>query len=130
MEVLSKMTPELLYERLLTFAKRCQKLVKRLPKTIYNIEYGSQLIRSSASPGSNYIEAIEASSRRDFIYRLKVCRKETKESIHWLMLIENANEEFAEIKKESEDLIKEARELIRIFTSSVLTSEKNKEIRK
>lgn len=130
MEALSKMTPELLYERLLAFAKRCQKLVKRLPKIIYNAEYGSQLIRSSASPGSNYIEAIEASSRRDFTYRLKVCRKETKESIHWLMLIENANEEFAEIKKESEDLIKEARELVRIFTSSVLTSEKNRENRK
>lgn len=130
MQALSKMTPELLYERLLEFAKRCQKLVKRLPKTIYNTEYGSQLIRSSASPGSNYIEAIEASSRRDFTHRLKVCRKETKESIHWLMLIKNANEELAEIQKELEDLIKEARELIRIFTSSILTSEKNQEIRK
>lgn len=124
------MTPELLYERLLAFAKRCQKLVKNLPKTVYNIEYGSQLIRSSASPGSNYIEAIEASSRRDFTYRLKVCRKETKESGHWLVLIKSSNEEFIEIREESEDLIKEARELIRIFTSSILTSEKNQEIRK
>lgn len=130
MQEVSKMTPELLYERLLNFAKRCQMLVKKLPKTIYNIEYGSQLIRSSASPGSNYIEAIEASSRRDFTHRLKICRKETKESSHWLVLTKNSNEELIEIQEESESLIKEAQELIRIFTSSILTAEKNQKIRK
>ena len=125
-----KMTSDELYERLLRFAQRCQKLVKKLPKTIYNIEYGRQLIRSSASPGSNYIEAIEAISRKDFTHRLKMCRKETKESIHWLVLIQSANEVLDEIQVELRELIAEAREFIKIFTSSVLTSEKNREIRK
>ena len=124
------MNSEELYNRLLRFAQRCQKLVKRLPKTVYNLEYGKQLIKSSSSPGANYIEAIEGVSRRDFTHRLKICRKETKESIHWLILIKSANEESKEIQIECEDLTGEAREFIRIFTSAVLTSEKNQTIRK
>lgn len=122
-------TSELLYERLLTFAKRCQKLVSQLPKTIYNIEYSSQLIRSSASPGANYIEAIEASSPKDFTHRLKICRKESKESTHWLFLIQYANEKLPEIQAELEVLIKEAREFIKIFSSSIITSERNRGIK-
>lgn len=125
-----KMTPELFYERLLSFAQRCQQFVIILPKTVYNREYGNQLIRSSASPGANYIEAIEASSRKDFTHRLKICRKEARESTHWLRLIQNSNKETKGIARESEILIKEAHEFIRIFTSSILTSEKNREIRK
>jgi len=120
---------EVLYKRLLTFAQDCQKLVKILPKNIYNIEYGSQLIRSSASPGANYIEAIEASSSRDFIHRLKICRKETKESTHWLLLIESGDEESIRIKQECQRLINEARELIKIFSSSVATSQRNLQIK-
>ena len=122
------MNSETLYERLLIFGQRCQKLVIILPKTVYNFEYGGQLIRSSSSPGSNYIEAIEATSSKDFAYRLKVCRKETKESMHWLILIKSANENIEAIKKEADELIKEVDELIRIFTSSILTSERNQKI--
>lgn len=130
MQTFTKLTPELLYERLLTFAKRCQQLIQKLPKTIYNIEYGSQLIRSSASPGANYIEAVEASSYKDFTYKLKICRKEAKESTHWLILIQSSNVNISQVKKEGEALIQESRELIKIFASSILTAEKNKEIHK
>lgn len=124
------MTSEELYERLLRFAQRCQRLVKKLPKTIYNLEYGGQLIRSSGSPGANYIEAVEGSSRKDFTYRLKICRKETKESVYWLVLIEGANEELVSVKPECKDLIREGREFIKIFTSSILTSERNQKLNK
>lgn len=124
------MNSETLYERLLKFAQRSQKLVLILPRTSYNFEYGGQLIRSSSSPGSNYIEAIEATSSKDFAYRLKVCRKEAKESMHWLILIKSANENIEAIIKEADGLIKEADELIRIFTSSILTSERNQKISK
>lgn len=103
----------------------CQRLVKRLPKTSYNSIYGSQLLRSSGSPGANYIEAVEASSRKEFILKLKICRRETKESIHWLVMIKNANAEIESIVKDCGILIDEAQEFIRIFTSSVLTAEKN-----
>lgn len=124
------MTSEILYERLLRFAKDCQELVFSLPKNTWNYEYTSQLIRSSASPGANYIEAIEASSPKDFTYRLKICRKESKESVHWLILIKNANLNILIVQNKSEKLISEAREFIKIFASSVLTSERNQQIKK
>lgn len=126
--VSNKINSEILYQRLLRFAQACQKVVIELPKTVYNEVYGKQLIRSSSSPGSNYIEAVEASSRKEFIHKLKTCRKEAKESIHWLVLIESSNIKIEEINKECQELIREGRELIRIFTASVLTAEKNQEI--
>ena len=125
-----KMTSEILYNRLLKFAQKSQKLVTILQKTIYNIEYGKQLIRSSASPGANYIEAIEAGSFKEFIHRLVICRKEIKESIHWLRLIKSSNLDISEIQSLTDDLINEAQELIKIFSSSIATSKKNQGIKK
>ncbi len=78
-----------LEDRTLAFAKRVRALVKRLHKTMANIEDGKQVIRSSGSIGANYIEANEALSKKDFILRIKICRKETKESRYWLRLIDN-----------------------------------------
>lgn len=60
------MTSDELYDRLLVFAKDCQMLVVKLPNNSYNVVYSSQLIRSSSSPGANYIEALEASSKKRF----------------------------------------------------------------
>jgi four helix bundle protein len=115
---------KVLYERLFRYAKKSLDLIGKLPKTPHNNHYGFQLIKSSSSPGANYIEAIEASSTKDFIHRLKICRKESKESIHWLRLIVYANKNISRVKEESGQLISEARELIKIFSSSVVTSER------
>lgn len=109
---------------------RCLDLVRKLPKTLYNDEYGRQLIRASASPASNYIEAMEASSRQEFIHRLKISRREAKESVQWLRLIQHSNKDMTNVFRESDALISEAREFIRIFTSSILTAEKNKKMKK
>lgn len=117
---------EAFYERLLVFGQRGQRLVNELPKTDYNREYGGQLIRSSASPGANYIEALEAAGRKDFVYRLKICRKETRESIHWLRLIQEANSPLKEVYNEAIRLIGEGREIVKILTASILTCEKKK----
>lgn len=95
------------------FAKRCRDYVKNLPKTTSNIEYGKQLIRSSGSQAANYIEANEALSKKDFVHRIRICRKEAKESGLWLNLAEPDNS----AKKEQELLIKEAEELRKIFSS-------------
>jgi four helix bundle protein len=73
-----------LEDRTLEFAKRVRAFVKNLRKTIGNIEDGKQLIRSSGSVGANYIEANESLSKKDFILRIKICRKEAKESRYWL----------------------------------------------
>lgn len=104
-----------LEERTYRFAKRCRDFVGRLPKTIANIEYGSQLIRSSGSTAANYIEANEAISKRDFSHRIKICRKEAKESKLWLRLCEIGENQ--NLEKEQEELIQEATELTKIFGS-------------
>lgn len=79
------------YERMYLFAVNSLSLIKTLPRASHNTEYGKQLIRSSASIGANYIEALEGLSKKDFAHRLRVCRKEARESVHWLRLISDAN---------------------------------------
>lgn len=102
-------------ERTFQFAKRCRDYVKSLPKTISNIEYGKQLIRSSGSVAANYIEASESLSKKDFLMRIKISRKEAKESGLWLKLSTSV----ATQEKEKEVLIDEANQLTKIFGSIV-----------
>jgi len=101
-----------LEERTLKFTKQVIKFVKHLPRTIANIEITKQLVRASGSVGANYIEANEALSKKDFVMRVKICRKEAKESRYWLKLTE-VNSEDAE--KQRQLLIQEATELMKIF---------------
>ncbi len=77
-----------LEDRTFNFAQRVRALVKKLSKTTGNIEDGKQVIRSSGSVGANYIEANESLSKKDFVMRIKICRKEAKESRYWLRLID------------------------------------------
>ena len=120
-----KFDSEAFYERLLKFGQDCQRLTSKLPKTDFNKVYVDQLLRSSASPGSNYIEALEALSKKDFSHRLRICRKETRESIHWLRLVQGANNNLLEeLKKECKRLYLEGREIIKILSASILTLEK------
>lgn len=109
-----------LEERTFTFAKDCRKTVKKLEKNIANISDCKQLIRSSGSVGANYIEANESLSKKDFIYRIKVCRKEAKESIYWLRLLstDNTNQQ-----TKIESLMREATELKKIFSAIINNSE-------
>ncbi len=103
-----------LEDRTLEFSRRSRAFVKNLPKTLANIEDGKQLIRSSGSVGANYIEANEALSKKDFIMRIKICRKEAKESRYWLRLIDTNGKEQENERKELEQ---EATELTSIFGS-------------
>ena len=102
-----------LEERTLKFAKRARIYVRKLPRNITNIEDGKQLTRSSGSVGANYIEANESLSKKDFIMRIKISRKEAKESRFWLKLTEPLKEN----QKEKEYLIQEITELMKIFGS-------------
>ena len=110
-----------LEERTLKFARDCRAFVKTLPKTIGNIEDGKQLIRASGSVGANYIEANEAFSKKDFLLRAKISRKEAKESRYWLRLVDTNNN--TQLEKERLRLIKEATELMNIFGSIIRKSE-------
>ncbi|EKD96275.1 MAG: hypothetical protein ACD_24C00114G0002 [uncultured bacterium] len=105
-----------LEDRTFEFAKSCREFVKKLPKTLSNIEYSKQLIRASGSQAANYIEACEAISRNDFWHRIKICRKEAKESRLWLRLCEPVLND-RETIKELEELTQEAFELTMIFNS-------------
>ena len=80
-----------LEERTFQFAKAIRIFVKSLKNTMTNIEDSKQLIRSSGSIGANYREANEALGRKDFLMRVKICRKEAKESHYWLRLICETN---------------------------------------
>ena len=110
-----------LEDRTLAFAKKVRTFVNKLPKTIANIEDGKQLIKASGSVGSNYIEANEALSKKDFRFRIKICRKEVKESRYWLKLVDTQDD--PEQEQERKDLEQEATELMNIFGSILRKSE-------
>lgn len=103
-----------LEDRTFLFAQNVIQYVNGITKNLANVEIAKQVIRSSGSVGANYIEANESLSRKDFIYRIKLCRKEAKESTFWLKLIESS--EYSIQKK----LIQESMELTKIF-GSILT---------
>lgn len=100
-----------LEERTLKFAKNVNDYVRVLPKNLINTENGKQLVRSGGSVGANYIEANEALSRKDFAMRIKICRKEAKESGFWLKLTQPIDSE----ARKKEELTNEAGELTKIF---------------
>lgn len=108
--------------RTFLFAKNVRIFLKQMPKTIQTIEDGKQVIRSSGSVGANYIEANESLSQKDFCYRIKICRKEAKESVYWLNLLHDCNIDY---QIELKSLIQEATELKKIFSSILEKSIRN-----
>jgi four helix bundle protein len=106
-----------LEERTLRFAKDCMELCKALDKNRINTPLIDQLIRSSTSVGANYREANQSLTKKDFYYRLNVCRKEAKESGYWLELLAHVDQNNT---VSVHSLIRESLELVRIFSSIVL----------
>jgi len=104
-----------LEERTFQFAKAVRLFVKTLPKTIANIEDGKQVVKSSGSVGANYREANESLSKKDFLMRMKISRKEAKESAYWLRLIHETNS--LKNGDDAQNLMKEANELKKILSS-------------
>jgi four helix bundle protein len=110
-----------LEERTYLFAKRVRAFVKKLPRTICNIEDVKQLVRASGSVGANYIEANEALSKKDFRMRIRISRKESKESRHWLRLVDTHAD--PALNTERDELMQEATELMCIFGSILQKSQ-------
>jgi len=104
-----------LEDRTREFAIKIRMFLRKLPKTVSNIEDGKQVVRSSGSIGANYIEANEALSKKDFKMRIKISRKEAKESGYWLKIIVANND--IKYSQESNELIGEAEELKKILSS-------------
>ena len=112
--------PYALEERTFLFTKDVIEFVGKVPKGIANNEVAKQLVRSAGSVGANYIEANEALSKKDFAMRIKISRKEAKETIYWLRLIQVDSEEAT---KKQLSLVTEASELTKIFGAIVVKTE-------
>jgi four helix bundle protein len=106
-----------LEDRSLKYARAVIGFVKDLPTHVANREIIKQLIRAGCSVGANYIEANESLGKKDFAMRIKICRKEAKESKYWLLLIETGST-MQEIQRNK--LMQEAEELKRIFSAILL----------
>ncbi len=108
-----------LEERLIDFAVRIVKLSANLPKTPAGKHIAGQILRSGTSPAPNYGEARGAESHADFVHKLRIVLKELNETSVWLRVIERSQS----LRKELlVDLIRENKELCRIFTSSLKTA--------
>jgi len=105
-----------LADRTYIFAKDVMAFIKLLPRNVANVEIARQLVRSAGSVGANYIEANEALSKKDFVMRVKICRKECKESQYWLKLVETKDDGSDKIRLR---LANEANELMKIFNAII-----------
>jgi four helix bundle protein len=109
-----------LEERTAKFGENILEFVKILERNEINRPLISQIVRSGTSVGANYMEADGAESKKDFQHKIALCKKEAKETRHWLRMIAKANPKSVLIAR---DLWKEAQELALIF-SSILIAKK------
>ncbi len=100
-----------LEERTTLFAKAVKACIKELPKTWSDMDYFKQVLRSSSSVAANYIEANESLGKKDFFMRIKICKKEAKETILWLNLIEFP----ISMENRQQLLLREATEIMKIL---------------
>jgi four helix bundle protein len=98
-------------DRTFAYTQKVIDFINKLSKNLANIKISKQLIRSAGSVGANYIEANESLSKKDFLMRIKICRKEAKESRYWLKLISCGDD----LINARADLVQEATELMKIF---------------
>ncbi|MBS1779304.1 MAG: four helix bundle protein [Bacteroidetes bacterium] len=110
-----------LEKRTWLFALNVRQFVKKLQLTIPNREDIKQVVRSSGSIGANYIEANESLGDKDFLMKIKICRKEAKETAYWLSLIDMEEA----LANERNGLTQEATELRKIF-GAILTKSQAK----
>ncbi|MEK7182491.1 MAG: four helix bundle protein [Patescibacteria group bacterium] len=113
-----------LEERTAKFGEEIIDFAKKIPKTHITISLTSQMVRSGTSIGANYCEADCAETRKDFEHKLGICKKEAKETRHWLRMIARANPELRDICK---ILYQESKELQLIFISIIKKSKNNKD---
>jgi four helix bundle protein len=114
-----------LEERTAKLAENTIELVKKIKITAVNSRIVGQLVGSGGSIGANYSEATESESKRDFIHKISIAKKEIKETKHWLRLLAKSN---PEVKTEVKKLWQETQELLLIF-SKIIHSSRKKELK-
>jgi len=113
-----------LEERTATFGESVIDLMKRIAIKPINKRIIEQLIGSAGSIGANYCEANESESKKDFIHKMGIAKKEIKETKHWIRLLARAEDDF---KKDLRFLWQEAQELLLIFSKIIFTSRQKNE---
>lgn len=101
-----------LEERTAKFGEEIIGFARKVPKDAITVPLISQLMRAGTSIGANYCEADDAESKKDFNHKIGICRKESRESKHWLRMIVKA---VFSLKDEASVLWREAQELNLIF---------------
>ena len=103
-----------LEERTASFGEAIIGFAKRVPKSTVTVSLIGQLVRSGTSVGANYCEADDGVSKKDFRNKIGICKKEARETKHWIRMIVSA---VPELKDEARPLWQEAKELHLIFVS-------------
>lgn len=117
------MSPERdIHERIYKFVIRVINLTKALSKNPQNDRIIPQLIDSATSMGANDQEAEAACSRRDFILKYSIVKKENKETNYWLRVVYDTNPSY---QKRMKDLRQEGQEILKIISSIILSTKKN-----
>lgn len=104
-----------LRERTLRFAASIVEYIRGMPGDVASRELGRQLFRSASSIGANFAEADAAESKRDFVHKASIARKEAAETVYWLRLASEIGVE----KASSNMLLDEATQLVRILSAIV-----------
>jgi len=110
-----------LEERTAQFGEKIIKLAKKIPKTAENFPIINQLVRAGTSIGSNYCEATEAESKKDFSHKISISKKESKETKYWLRIVAVSE---PQLKEEAKEFWREAHELNLIFGKIKRSSDK------
>ncbi len=103
-----------LEERTARFGESVIRFVKGVPRNEVTLPLVSQIVRSGTSVGANYVEADDADSKKDFRFKIGLCRREAKETRHWLRMIVCAE---PQLRDQAAAIWQEAKELNLIFSS-------------
>lgn len=115
------MNKEILKKRTKDFSVAVAQLIQSLSYSIVNKNYSNQIVRCSSSVGANYRAACRAKSKADFIYKLKIVEEELDETMFFLELLKEFNQDHSVTII---NLWKEANELLSIIVSSIKTLRK------
>ncbi len=113
------MNSDQLLNRTLEYSKRVISLINKQKEKNALL---SQLLRSATSIGANYREAISAESKRDFIHKISICKKEANETLYWIELVAHND---ANSAQELRLIWKETKEFLLIFSKTLSTAKLN-----
>ncbi|OIP25303.1 four helix bundle protein [bacterium CG2_30_37_16] len=117
-----------LEERTVRFGENVIIFAKKIPKTPINIPIITQVVKSGTSLGANYHETDSAESKKDFVHKMGICKKEAKETKYWFRILQTAISEYPDLVTEAKVYLKEAQEFILIFSAIINKSKIGKEV--